>query len=77
MPLFWLVHSTDKGPSIFIVEAEGGEIAILKASIAGFGGRPSEIHELDAKTAKKIPAKMIGRMLDQKEAAALVEKIGK
>jgi hypothetical protein len=77
MPLFWIAHTVDKKPSIFIVEAEGGEIAILKASIAGFSGPHSEIHELDAKTARKIPKKVIGRVLDQFEANALLKKIGK
>lgn len=76
MPLFWIVHTINNTPSVFIQEAEGGEIAILKASIAGFGGRPSEIHELDAKTAAKIPKKMIGRVLVQKEAEALLKKLG-
>lgn len=77
MPLFWLVHANKGKPSVFIVEATGGEIAMLKASIAGFGnGRPSEIHELDAKTERKVPKKMIGRVLDQKEATELLKKIG-
>lgn len=77
MPLFWLVRTIKKKPSVFIVEAEGGEIALLKAGIAGFEGPRPEIHELDTKTARKIPKKLIGRVLDQFEANALLKKIGK
>jgi len=78
MALFWIVHILNDKPSVFIVEAEGMEIARLKASIAGFNeGMFSEIHELDAKTAKKIPKRLIGQVLDQHEANALLKKIGK
>lgn len=78
MPLFWLVRTINKKPSVFIVEAEGGEIALLKAGIAGFEGGPRpELLELDAKTARKIPKRLIGRVLDQFEANALLKKIGK
>jgi hypothetical protein len=54
------------------------EIARLKAAIAGFDkGAFSEIHELDEKTERKVPKKMIGRALDQDEANALLKKFGK
>lgn len=78
MPLFWIVHTLDGKPAIFIQEATGMEIARLKARIAGFDkGAFSEIHELDAKIERRVPKKMIGRVLDQKEATALLKKIGK
>lgn len=78
MPLFWIVHMIEGKPAVFIQESTGKEIARLKASIAGFNkGVFSEMHELDAKTEKKVPKKMIGRVLGQDEANALLKKIGK
>lgn len=78
MPLFWIVHIIDNKPSVFIQEATGMEIARLKARIAGFTeGTFSAIHELDAKTAARVPKKLIGRVLDQDEANGLLRKIGK
>ena len=41
--------------------------ARLRASIDGFGGTFVEAHPLDAKTAKKIPKRMIGRVLTARE----------
>lgn len=76
MPLYWIVHTLKENSEIFIQDANGGDIARLKASIAGFEGPYSEMHELDAKIAAKVPKKMIGRVLSQKEAEALLKKIG-
>lgn len=77
MPLFWIVHIINNKPAVFIQESTGKEIARLKASIAGFNqGTFSEIHELDAKMAARVPKAMIGRVLDQDEANALLRKIG-
>lgn len=50
--------------------------AKVKAAIDGFGGTFVEAHQLDVKTAKKIPKKMIGRMLTSREAAELLVRIG-
>lgn len=76
MPLFWIVHVVDERPSIFIVEATGGETALIKSAIAGFTGPHSEIIKLDAATARKVPKEMIGRALGQKEATELLKRIG-
>jgi hypothetical protein len=56
---------------------EGGAMlfARLNAMIDGFGGKFVEAHPLDAKTAKKIPRRMIGRALTMDEAAALLDRI--
>ena len=59
MGLVWLVHEIDG--------------ARLLAAFDGFGGSFLEAHPLDAKTAKKIPRKMIGRALTTDEAAALLD----
>lgn len=78
MPLFWLVHIVDEQPVVFIQESAGMETARLKAAIAGFNqGTFSEIHMLDAKTEKRVPKKLIGKVLDQSEANALLKKFGK
>ena len=50
-------------------------MARVKAGMAGQQSEPLECHELDAKTAKKIPAKTIGRTLTHKEAFALLKRI--
>lgn len=72
MPLFWLTYS---GPTVFISDS-GGEPGLIKASIAGLEGRPDEIIPLDAKTARKVPKKMIGKVLSGKEARELLKRIG-
>ena len=62
MALFWIVHEIER--CVFIQEAGALIFARLKASIAGFDvGVFVETHMLDAKTAKKVPKKMIGRVL--------------
>ena len=43
--------------------------------IDGFGGEFVEAHVLDAKTAKKIPKRMIGRALTMSEASALLDRL--
>jgi hypothetical protein len=78
MRLYWIVHIVDGKPLVFIQESAGKEIARLKASLAGFSqGRFSQILELDEKTGRKVPKKMIGRALDRDEANALLKRIGK
>lgn len=72
MPLFWMVYPGE--PRVFISDA-GGEVGMLKASIAGMTGRPTELHRLDNKTAKKIPQAMIGRALSAKEAGDLLARL--
>ena len=50
--------------------------ARLKASIAGFdAGVFVEAHMLDAKTARKVPKKMIGRVLSPREVSALLDRM--
>jgi hypothetical protein len=43
---------------------------------SGPGGENEEGHELDAKTAREIPKKLIGRTLTGSEAMALLDNIG-
>jgi hypothetical protein len=51
--------------------------ARIKASFSGHEGEFVDAHELDAKTVKKVPKKMIGRVLSQEERRrALLERLG-
>ena len=74
MALFWIVHEIER--CVFIQEAGALIFARLKASIAGFDvGVFVETHMLDAKTAKKVPKKMIGRVLSPREVSALLNRL--
>ena len=64
MALFWIVHEIDGERRVFIQEGSALIFARLDAAIAGFDdGVFVEAHMLDAKTAKKVPKKMIGRVV--------------
>ena len=76
MPLFWIAKTIDGERRYYIQEADWPIFAMLRAAIAGFPGQPEETIELDAKTARKVPKKMIGRVLSQKEAEALLARFG-
>ena len=75
MPLFWIVHEIDGKRRIFIQEAGALITARIKASITGFDGEFVEAHTLDAKTARKVPKKMIGRALSPREVSALLDRM--
>ena len=47
----------------------------MHGAIDGFGGTFVEAHPLDAKTAKRIPRKLIGRTLTVDEAAAVLNEL--
>ena len=74
-PLWWLVHEIDGARVVRIQEGGALIFARLNAAIDGFGGAFVEAHPLDAKTAKKIPKRMIGRTLTLDEAAALLDRL--
>ena len=76
MALFWIAKTIDGERRYFIQEADWPIFAMLRAAIAGFPGQPEETIELDAKTAHKVPKKMIGRVLSQREAEALLARFG-
>ena len=73
--LFWLVYGESPDITLFIQPAESMAYAQLKASIAGMEGKCKEIHALDAKMARKVPKKLIGKSLNQKQVNALVKKL--
>lgn len=73
--IFWLTFDTTRGLEVFIVRAGHLTSARMKAGLAGQNGTFQKGHELDTKTAKKIPAKMIGKTLPRKEAEQLLERL--
>ena len=72
MPLYWIAKTHDGAQRYFLQGASTPLYASLRASLAGQHGKPSDVIELDAKTARKVPKKMIGRVLTQKEAKARI-----
>ena len=75
MPLFWLVHEKDGKRRILIQEGSTLIFARLDAAMAGFDGDFIEAHRLDDKRAKKVPKKMIGRVLSPGEVSALLDRL--
>ena len=75
MALFWIVHDVDGARVVRIEKSHALIFARLNAMIDGMGGTFVEAHALDAKTAKKIPKRMIGRALTPNEAKALLDRL--
>jgi hypothetical protein len=73
--MYWLTFETSGDIQVHIVQANHLLLARMKVGMAGQKGAFQEGHQLDAKTAKKVPAKMIGRTLTHKEAFALLKRI--
>ncbi len=75
MSLWWVVRAVDGERKFFVQEASTPMYAGLRSAIAGFKGDLKEVIPLDAKTAKRIPRKSIGRVLSFKEGKRLIEKM--
>jgi hypothetical protein len=73
--LFWIVHTLQGRPTIFLAEAGDQVTARLKAQLAGLDGEFAEIHRLDTETAQRVPETMRRRALNQREAESLLRKI--
>jgi hypothetical protein len=58
--LFWLVYGKGDDITLFIQPEGSLSFARLKAAIAGMDGEFREGHELDDKTARKVPKAQIG-----------------
>lgn len=76
MALFWLVYRTEDDLNISIQEASSLISARLKAALAGLAGEFAEGHQLDVKTAKRLPKDIVGRALTRDEAQVLLAKLG-
>ena len=62
--------------TVFIQPADALGMVRLRAAIAGVEGKFQEGHELNAKTAKKVPKAMIEKPLTRKQATVLLKKLG-
>src|SRR6266849_5709674 len=79
MPLFLLnyCHSDGRFAGVVVVESYTHLHASMKAEVSGadrgldFAGA----HELDAKSARQVPADMIGRLLDDGDIRTLQQAI--
>lgn len=76
MALWWIVNDVAGETEVFVQEADTLIGARLRASIDGFKGTFSEGHMLDAKTTKKMPKDLVGRMLNQRQAMRLLKRLG-
>jgi hypothetical protein len=75
MSLRWVVREVDAERRFYVQEASTKMYAALKSAMAGFEGDLKEVIPLDAKTAKRIPKKAIGRARSFKEGKKLIEGI--
>ena len=70
------MYDTPRGPCVVLQPGYSLIDARVKAAIAKLEpGEFTEGHQLDAKMAKRIPKKAIGRCLSASEAAALLKKL--
>jgi hypothetical protein len=73
--LFWLTFKTNRRKEVFIAEAGSLGLARMKAGVRGQKGEFQEGHQIDSKTAKRIPKQMIGRTLSREEAERLLKRL--
>jgi hypothetical protein len=73
--LYWLVHRIDGEPKVYVQESSSLIEARLKAGLVGVKGEYVEGHELDDKTARKVPKDMRQRVLSGIEAARLLKRM--
>jgi hypothetical protein len=70
MLLYWMTYESPEGTVVFIQPAYELGMARLRASLAGAPEEFKEALQLGAKTSKKVPQDMIGRLLSAKEGQA-------
>lgn len=76
MSLFWLSYQGKDGVRVVIQPATSLVTARMKTALAEVGnGLFQDGHELDAKTAARVPKNMIGRCLSSEEALQLLNRI--
>jgi hypothetical protein len=74
MNLYWLVYRTPNGLAVYIQPAHSLIAARMKAAIANVAGEFAEGHQLDQKTERRVPKKMIGHPLTRAEAVKLLKR---
>ena len=82
MPLFWLNYCHpdgrfDRFAGVVVVESYTHLHASMKAEVSGAdqGLSFAGAHEIDAKSARQVPADMIGRLLDDGDIRRLQQAI--
>jgi hypothetical protein len=65
---FWLVFKHGNDVAVIIQPAGDIITARMRVMLAGIKGEFQEGHELDAKTAKKVPRTQIGKILSRAQA---------
>jgi hypothetical protein len=75
--LYWLMYRVNGHPSVVIQPAASLVHARLKASMAGMADdrKFTQGHELDPKTAKRVPKAAVGHCLSQQEATKLLKRL--
>jgi len=76
MFLFWMTFETAEGTAVFIQPAYELGMARLRALLAGSPEEFKEGFHLDPKMTKKVPNKMIGRLLTAEQGQALLKTFG-
>jgi len=74
--MWWLVFDVNGERCVWLEDAPDMVQARFKATMAGSKGSFLEGHELDRKTAKKVPNDLVGRILRNPEAMRLLKKLG-
>jgi len=75
--LLWLVFKRGTKTEVVIYPAQDPSFARIKLAIdLKYEAPLKEFYRLDAKTARKVPKNMIGKVLSQRQAAAVLKKIG-
>jgi len=76
--LYWLCYKHNGKVEVVIQPGQQLMFARVGAGIAGLDeGTFVEGHPLDEKMSKRVPKEMIGRRLAKKEAARLLDRIGR
>jgi hypothetical protein len=74
--MFWLVYQTADGLCVILQPASSLTHARLVAGMKGMvDSEFSEGHALDPNLIKKLPTKLIGRRLSQRQAAQLLKAL--
>jgi len=75
MALFWIVHEINGKRYVFLGEGSALTFARLRATMVGLDRGFVEAHALDALRARKVPRRLIGRVLTPHTASRLLDRM--